>query len=117
MKAGPAAMVRPVRPWPYRFFRVKMNGVAWILTYACGIESPLRAVHCSLECLNYGEVFFGLSKSSSITSSDERIEASQFSMAILEHVTSTQIGGEANMRVVRGGHFCQLGSQSQCSVV
>ena len=28
---GPAAMVRPVRPWPYRFLREK-NGVAWILT-------------------------------------------------------------------------------------
>ena len=28
---GPAAKVRPVRPWPYRFLREK-NGVAWILT-------------------------------------------------------------------------------------
>ena len=30
-EAGPAATVRPVRPWPYRFLREK-NGVAWILT-------------------------------------------------------------------------------------
>ena len=49
-------------------------------------------------------------ESSSIESSDERIEAFQFSMAILERETSAQIRGGANMRVVRGGHFCQLGS-------
>ena len=30
--AGPAATVRPVRPWPYRFLREK-NGVAWILAW------------------------------------------------------------------------------------
>ena len=30
-RTGPAAMVRPVWPWPYRFLREK-NGVAWILT-------------------------------------------------------------------------------------
>ena len=30
-RTGPAAMVRPVRPWQYRFLREK-NGVAWILT-------------------------------------------------------------------------------------
>ena len=29
---GPAATVRPVRPWPYRFLREK-NGVAWTLTW------------------------------------------------------------------------------------
>ena len=29
---GPAATVRPVRPWPYQFLREK-NGVAWILTW------------------------------------------------------------------------------------
>ena len=57
--AGPAAMVRPVRPWPYRF-RGRKNGVAWILTYACVIEWPLRAVNCSLGRINYGEVFFEL---------------------------------------------------------
>ena len=45
--SGPVAMVRPVRPWPYRFLREK-NGVAWILTYACVIEWPLRAVRRSL---------------------------------------------------------------------
>ena len=33
---GPAAMVRPVWPWPYRILREK-NGVAWILTYTCVI--------------------------------------------------------------------------------
>ena len=56
-------------------------------------------------------------ESSSIQSSDGSIKASQFSMAILEREASAQIGGGANMRVVRGGHFRQLGSQSQCSVV
>ena len=57
-------------------------------------------------------------ESSSIQSSDESIKASQCSMAILERETSAQIGGGANMRVVvRGGHFRQIGSQSQCSVV
>ena len=30
IKAGLAAMVRPVRPWPYRFLKEK-NGVDWIL--------------------------------------------------------------------------------------
>ena len=40
-------------------------------------------------------------ESSSIQSTDERIEASQFSMAILERETSAQIGGGANMRIVR----------------
>ena len=56
-------------------------------------------------------------ESSSIQSSDESIKASQFSMAIPERETSAQIGGGANMRVMRDGHFRQLGSQSQCSVV
>ena len=42
---------------------------------------------------------------SSIQSSDERIEVSQFSMATLEHAN---LGG-ANMRIVCGGHFWQLG--------
>ena len=46
-------------------------------------------------------------ESSSIQSNNERIGASQFSMAILERKTSVRIGGGANMRVV----------QSQCSVV
>ena len=40
-------------------------------------------------------------ESSSIESSDERIEASQFSMAILERETSAQIRGGANMRARR----------------
>ena len=56
-------------------------------------------------------------ESSSIQSSDGSIKASQFSMAILERETRAQIGGGANMRVVRGAHFRQLGSQSQYSVV
>ena len=47
LTTGPAAMVRPVRLWPYRFLREK-NGVAWILTHACVIEWPLRAVRRSL---------------------------------------------------------------------
>ena len=45
-------------------------------------------------------------KSSSIQSSDQRIEVSQFSMATLERAN---LGG-AKMRVVRGGHSWQLGS-------
>ena len=71
-------MVRSVRPWPYRFLGEK-NCVTWILTYACIIEWPLRAVCCSLGHLRGLRIFF---KSSSIHSIDERIEASQFSMAI-----------------------------------
>ena len=56
------------------------------------------------------------SESSSIQSSDERIEVSQFSMATLEHMTieSANLGG-ANMRVVRGGHFWQLSSIASLS--
>ena len=51
-------------------------------------------------------------KSSSIQSSDEKIEASQFSMAILERKTSAQVGdpGGANIHVVHGSHFWQIGS-------
>ena len=45
-------------------------------------------------------------ESSSIQSSDERIEVSQFSMATLE---CANLGG-ANMRVVRGSRFWQLSS-------
>ena len=79
-------MVRPVRPWPYRFLREK-NGVAWILTYACVIEWPLRAVRRSLGRLR------GLLRTfSSLQASKVSIEASQFSMAILERETSAQIG-------------------------
>ena len=50
-------------------------------------------------------------ESSSIQSSDERIEVSQFSMATLERETieSANLGG-ANMHIVRGCHFWQLGS-------
>ena len=38
----------------------RKNGVAWLLTYACVIECPLQAVHCTMGRLNYGEVFFEL---------------------------------------------------------
>ena len=50
-------------------------------------------------------------KSSSIQSSDERIEVSQLSMATLERETieCANLGG-VNMRVVRGCHSRQLGS-------
>ena len=87
---GPAAMVRPVRPWPYRFLREK-NGVAWIPTYACVIEWPLRAVRRSFGRLRASNFF----KSSSIQSIDDRIEASKFSMAILERETSARKLGRA----------------------
>ena len=50
-----------------------------------------------------------LFKSSSIQSIEERVEASQFSMVMLESETSAQIG-EANMGVMRSGHFWQLNS-------
>ena len=33
-------------------FEGEKNDDAWILTYACIIEWPLRAVHCSLGHLN-----------------------------------------------------------------
>ena len=46
-------------------------------------------VCCSLGRLNYEEAFL---KSSSIQSSDERIEASQYSMVIFERETSAQTG-------------------------
>ena len=59
--------------WPYRFLR-KKNGVASILT-SCVIEYPLQALRRSMGRLRGP-------KSSSIQSSDERIEASQFSTAI-----------------------------------
>ena len=74
---GPAAMVQPVRPWPYRFLREK-NCVAWILTYACVIEWPLRAVRRSLGRLR------GLLRTFS------SLQASKVS--ILERETSAQIG-------------------------
>ena len=74
MNTGPAATVRPVRPWPYRFLREK-NGVAWILTWLA-VENVLSE-HFAVAWDVY-KIF----KSSSIQSSDERIEASQFSMAI-----------------------------------
>ena len=50
-------------------------------------------------------------ESSSIQSSDERIEVFQFSMVTLEHETieCTNLG-EANMHIVRGDHSWQLGS-------
>ena len=54
--SGPAAMVWPVRPWPYRFWRGE-KGVAWILTYACVVEWPLRAVRRSLGRLRDLQVF------------------------------------------------------------
>ena len=49
-------------------------------------------------------------KSSRIQSIDEKIEASQFSMVILERKTSTCKLGRANIGIVRSGHFWQLGS-------
>ena len=56
------------------------------------------------------EYFF---KSPSIQSIDKRIEASKFSMAILECETSAQIG--KGMGIVRGDHFWQLGSIASSS--
>ena len=45
--AGPAATVRPVRPWPYRFFEEeKWRRLDSNLT--CVIECPLRALRRSL---------------------------------------------------------------------
>ena len=68
---GPAAMLRLVRPWPYRFLREKkwrrLN-----FDLCVHYRMPLQAVHCSLGCVNYGKVFF---KSSSIQSSNDRIKA------------------------------------------
>ena len=47
LSAGPAAMVRPVRPWPY-----EGEKMASILIYACVLEWPLRPVRRSLEGLH-----------------------------------------------------------------
>ena len=73
-----------------------MHGVARILTYACVMALP--AVRRSLGRLNCDEAFLGvfyflfllffLCESSSVQSSDERVEASQFSMAMFERETS-----------------------------
>ena len=102
-------MVQPV----YRFLREK-NGVGWILTYACVIDWPFRAVHCSLGRLNYDEVFFELFESSSIQSSYERIEASQFSMVILERETSAQFGKHARRlrRSFLAARFIRLATET-----
>ena len=59
-----------------------------------------------METLGCLEVF----KSSSIQISDERIEASQFSIAILDRETSAQIGeGLTCVSCMRGGNFWQFG--------
>ena len=50
------------------------------------------------------------SKSLSIHSIDERIEASQLSVAILQRKTSVQIGEGLTKGVVHSSHFWQLGS-------
>ena len=69
------------------------------------MASPSGSHVHSLGRLNYGEVFFG-PESSSIQSSDERIELSQFSMVTLECETIERvILGGANKRVVRGGQL------------
>ena len=69
-RAGPAAMVRPVRPWPYRFEGEKMASLGTFKRFSLHFFKP-----------------------SSIETSDERIEASQFSIyiAILEREASAQI--------------------------
>ena len=78
-----------------------MHGVARILTYACVMALP--AVRRSLGRLNCDEAFLGVffiffyyyyffCESSSVQSSDERVEASQFSMAMFERETSAKIG-------------------------
>ena len=70
-------------------------------------------VHCSLGRLNYGGAFLRLFESSSIQSSDERIEASQVSMAIFECKMSVQIGegltcAKCLCEVVISGSMVQL---------
>ena len=50
INAGPAATVRPVRPWPYRF----LEGEKWRRldsNLACVIECPLQALRRSLRRL------------------------------------------------------------------
>ena len=49
-------------------------------------------VCCNLGHLNYDKTFLGVFQVSSTQSSDEKIEASQFSMVMFEHKTSVQIG-------------------------
>ena len=72
------------------------------------VRYTLRAVRPSLGRLR--SLHYTFVKPSSIQGSDERIEASQFSIyiAVLEREASAQIGEGANMRFVCGGYFWQL---------
>ena len=81
-----AAMVRPVRPWPYLFLREK-NGITQILNYACvmhGMASPSDS-----SWLRTSELWRSLPRSffesSSIQFSDERLR-------LLNFLWSAQIG-------------------------
>ena len=83
------------------------NGIAWILTYACVMERPLRAVRRSLGHLR------GLLRTfSSLQAS--KVTMRELGFSIYYMYSNTWVRGErvnwggANMRVVRGGHFWQL---------
>ena len=90
-------MVRPVHAVPV-FEGRKMHGVARILTYACVMALP--AVRRSLGRLNCDEAFLGafffffffLCESSSVQSSDERVEASQFLWRCLSARRARKLG-------------------------
>ena len=104
-------MVRPVRPWPYRFLREK-NGVVWIMRYR--MTSPSGSPYLGTSKRSSSDFF----KSSNI-SVDQRIEASQFSMAILQRETSSQIGEAltwASCVAVISGSSVQNGCLRPCVV-
>jgi len=88
-------------------FREKKNGVVWILTYACVTEWPLRAVCPSLGRLRGLLCTFSSLQASKVATRELRLLEST---AILEREASAQICEGLIMRVVRGGHFWQLGS-------
>ena len=99
-------MVRLVQPWPYRFLREK-NGVAWILTYACIIEWPLRAVCHSLGHLRGLLRTFSGHQVSKVSTRELRLL--NFLWRYLSARRACKFG-RANMGIVRSGHFWQLSS-------
>ena len=95
-----------VRPWPYGLLGEK-NGVAWILTYACVIEWPLRAVRRSLGHLTGLLRTFSSLQASKVLTRELRLL--NFLWRYLSWDERANWGG-ANMGIVCSGHFWQLGS-------
>ena len=83
--------------------RGKQIGAVWILTYACIIEWPLRAVCPSLGRLRGLLCTFSSLQASKVATRELRLLEY---MVILEREASAQICEG----IMRGGHFWQLGS-------